>query len=106
MRLRSDGERLAVGAHTVASCAALAPDDGSGGPGVRGWPGEQVPQWRKTNVVRAVAAGHTWTVLLETGDHRLDRFALPMSGPLTAEEVANWAGAHADCRVGGAGTAP
>jgi HEXXH motif-containing protein len=89
VRLRSDGERLAVGAHTVASCAALAPDDGSGVPGV---PGEQAPQWRKTDVVRAVAAGHTWTVLLETGDHRLDRFALPMSGPLTAEEVANWQG--------------
>ena len=86
VRLRSDGARLAVGAHIVASCAALAPDDGSGSSG------EQVPRWRATHVVRAVAAGHTWTVLLETGDHRLDRFALPMSGPLTAEGVANWQG--------------
>ena len=41
-------------------------------------------------MARAVADGRTWTVLLETADQYLNRFALPMSATLTADEVANW----------------
>lgn len=81
VRLRSDGERLAVGAHIIAPCAALKPDDGSG---------EQTRQWRGVPVAQAVTAGREWMVLLETADHCLDRFALPMSGDLTAEELTYW----------------
>ena len=60
IRLRSDGECLAVGEHIDVPCAALVPDDGSGGP---------VPQWQGTPLVRAVADGHTWEVLLEIAVH-------------------------------------
>jgi HEXXH motif-containing protein len=83
VRLRSDGECLSVGAATVAPCAALMPDDGSG---------EPVPLWRGTYQARAVAQGRTWTILLETSDRYLDRFALPMCTALTAEEVTSWRG--------------
>jgi len=81
VRLRSDGERLAVGEHIDVPCTALVPDEGSGGP---------VPQWRGTPLVRAVADGHTWVVLLETADRHLDRYALPMLAAMTADEVASW----------------
>jgi HEXXH motif-containing protein len=81
VRLRSDGARLTVGALTEAPCAALRPDDG---------PGEPIPHWQGTQQARAVANGRTWTVLLETADHYLNRFAVPMSAPLTGDEVANW----------------
>lgn len=81
VRLRSDGERLTIGTLTEAPCAGLVPDDGSGA---------TIPHWQGTRMARAVAGGRTWTVLLETADQHLDRFALPMSAPLTANEVANW----------------
>ena len=47
----------------------LVPDDGSGG---------AVPHWRGTPLVRAVADGQAWEVLLETADRYLDRYTLPM----------------------------
>jgi HEXXH motif-containing protein len=80
VRLRGDAGRLAVGTLTEVPRAALVPDDGSCDP---------VQHWQGTHAARAVAGGRTWTVLLETGDRYLDRFALPMSA-LTAEEVAGW----------------
>ena len=79
--LRSDGERLAAGAHVEAPCAALVPDDGLA---------EPVPHWQGTFEVRATAQGRTWTVLLETTDRHLDRYGLPMAADLAAGEVANW----------------
>ena len=81
VRLRSDGKRLTVGTLTEVPCAALIPDDGSG---------ETIPHWQGTRMARAVADGRTWTVLLETADQYLDRFELPMSATLTADEIANW----------------
>lgn len=81
VRLRGDAERLTVGALTEAPRTALVPDGGSGDP---------VQHWQGTHAARAVAEGCTWTVLLETGDRYLDRFALPMSAALTAKEVTSW----------------
>jgi HEXXH motif-containing protein len=81
VRLVSDGERLTVGAGIRAPCAALVPDDGSGA---------SVPRWLGTPAVRAVAEGQVWEVLLETVDRHLDRYSLPMSPALTAEEAAGW----------------
>jgi HEXXH motif-containing protein len=83
VRLRSDGERLSAGALVEVPCAALVPDDGSGS-------GGPVPHWRGTVLVRAVAEGHAWDVLLETADRHLDRYALPMCAAATAEEVTSW----------------
>lgn len=80
-RLRSDGERLTVGAFSQVPCAALVPDDGSA---------EPVPHWQGVHIARAVADGQTWTTLLETTDQYLNRFALPMATALSAEEVASW----------------
>lgn len=81
VRLSSDGERLRVGEDIDMACDALVPDDGSGG---------AVPHWRGTPLVRATAAGHTWEVLLETADRRLDRYTLPMLTAITVAEVAKW----------------
>jgi HEXXH motif-containing protein len=81
IRLSSDGERLRAGAHIDVACAALAPDDGSGG---------TVPHWRGTPLVRAEADGQAWEVLLETADRCLDRYALPMLTAMPAAEVTKW----------------
>jgi HEXXH motif-containing protein len=81
IRLSSDGERLRAGEGIDVPCAALVPDDGSP---------RQVPLWRGTPLVRAVADGQTWEVLLETADKHLDRFTLPMLPAMTADEVTNW----------------
>lgn len=81
VRLRSDGEHLTVGTFTGARCSALVPNEASS---------EPVPQWQGTYTVRAVAEGQTWTVLLETTDQYLNRFALPMSAAMTAEDVRGW----------------
>jgi HEXXH motif-containing protein len=81
VRLRGDGERLTVGTLTEAPCSALVPDADSG---------ESVPHWRGTHVVRTVSDGRTWTVLLETADHCLNRFSLPMSATSTAGDFASW----------------
>lgn len=81
VRIRGDGERLLVGEHTDVACAALVPDDGSAA---------AVPYWRGTPLVRAVADGQAWEVLLETADRRLDRYTLPMITVMTGAEVASW----------------
>ncbi len=79
--LSSDGERLRAGDHIAVDCAALVPDDGTS---------EEVPHWRGTPLVRAVADGQAWEVLLETADRHLDRYARPMVTVMTAAEVAAW----------------
>jgi HEXXH motif-containing protein len=81
VRLRSDGERLTVGALTTAPCSALVPDDGTA---------EPVPYWHGTPAARVTAEGHTWSVLLEGTDRYLDRFARPMAAALTAAEAGRW----------------
>ena len=81
VRLRGDAGRLTVGTRTEVPRTAVVPDDGSCDP---------VRHWQGTHAARAVAGGRTWTVLLETGDHYLDQFALPMSAALTAKEVMGW----------------
>jgi HEXXH motif-containing protein len=80
LRLSSDGARLR-GGHVDAACASLVPDDGSG---------SAVPYWRGTPLVRAVADGQIWEVLLETGDRWLDCFSLPMAAGLAEAEVSRW----------------
>jgi len=81
IRLRGDGESLSVGGEFEVPCAALVPDDGSAA---------HLPHWRGTSVVRAVANGQTWEVLLETADRYLDRFTLPMLTSMTADELTSW----------------
>jgi len=81
IRLSSDGERLRAGEHVDVACARLMPDEGSDG---------AVPHWRGTPVVRAVADGKTWEVLLETVDRYMDRYTLPMLTVMTEAEVTNW----------------
>jgi HEXXH motif-containing protein len=79
--LSSDGERLRVGEHIEVACAALVPDNGSR---------RAVPHWQGTPLVRAVASGQVWEVLLETADPYLDRYALPMRTAMPTDEVTNW----------------
>jgi HEXXH motif-containing protein len=79
--LSSDGERLRAGERIEVPCAALVPDDGVG---------SEISHWRGTPLVRAVADGQTWNVLLEVCDRHLDRFTLPMLPAMTADEVVNW----------------
>jgi HEXXH motif-containing protein len=78
--LRCDGKHLNVGSFVTATCADLVPDDGSG------WDAEH---WRGTPLIRAVAEGHAWEVLLETADRHLDRYALPMA-TMTRHELSVW----------------
>ena len=86
IRLSSDGERLRAGKHIEVACAALVPDDTAGGTA----PGAMVPHWQGTPIVRAMASGQVWEVLLETCDRYLDRYSLPMLTVMTAAEVAQW----------------
>lgn len=81
VRLRSDGERLAVGALPAMPCAALVPDDGAA---------EPVACWHGTPVARVTAGGRTWSVLLEDTDRYLDLFGRPTAAALTAAEAGNW----------------
>ena len=81
LRVRGDGQQLRAGALSDVPYAVLAPDDGSA---------EPVSYWRGTVLVRAMAEAQTWNVLLETSDRYLDRYALPMSADLRAEEAAAW----------------
>jgi HEXXH motif-containing protein len=81
VRLSSDGEWLRVGEHEAVACADLVPDDGSGA---------AVPSWQGTPLVRAVADGQDWQVLLEITDQYLDRYALPMVAGMTAAEITAW----------------
>lgn len=81
IRLCCDGERVTVGPHWEANRQYLVPDDGSGG---------SIPQWSGTPMIRAVADGLMWHVLLETEDRYLDRYTLPMAAGLSAEEIRHW----------------
>ncbi len=81
IRLSSDGERLRAGEHVDVACVLLKPDEGSDG---------AVPHWRGTPLVRAIADGKTWEVLLETVDRYMDRYTLPMLTAMTEAEVTNW----------------
>jgi HEXXH motif-containing protein len=80
-RFRGDGEWLRVGEDVDVAYAALVPDDGSGA---------TVPHWRGTPLVKAVAGGQTWEVLLETVERSLDRYTLPMVTDLADAELASW----------------
>jgi HEXXH motif-containing protein len=80
-RLHCDGERVAAGDRLEADWRLLRPDDGSG---------TVVPQWSGTPLVRAVADGAGWNVLLETSDAYLDRYTLPMSASLSPDELLRW----------------
>jgi HEXXH motif-containing protein len=81
LRLYGDGERLHADAFADVPYAVLTPDDGSV---------EELPYWRGIPLVRAVAEGQAWDVLLETADRYLDRYALPMCTALTADQAAVW----------------
>ena len=81
VRLSSDGKRLRIDEHIDVPCAALVPDDGSGG---------TAPHWRGIPLVRAVADGQDWEVLLETADRYLDRFTLHVLTGITEAEVTSW----------------
>ncbi len=81
IRLGSDGERLRAGDHVDVACADLKPDGGGG---------RVVPHWRGAPMIRAVAEGQAWELLLETFDPHLDRYTLPMLSGMTAAEVTNW----------------
>lgn len=81
IRLSGDGERLRAGQDIDVAYADLVPDDGTGVP---------VPRWRGTPLVRAVAGGQVWEVLLEDADRYLDRYNLPMLTAMTAAEAAQW----------------
>ena len=83
VRLCCDGDRVTAGLHFGADRRYLVPDDGSGGP---------VRQWSGTPLIRAVADGLAWHVLLETEDSYLDRYTLPMATGLPAEDVRRWRG--------------
>jgi HEXXH motif-containing protein len=91
--LSSDGRRLRAGAHVDVACADLVPDDGTvidDGRGTDESTGAAVPHWRGTPLVRAVTDGQAWEVLLETADHYLDRYTLPMRTAMTAADVTCW----------------
>jgi HEXXH motif-containing protein len=80
-RLGCDGERVTADDCFAADRRLLVPDDGSG---------DSPPGWAGTPMVRAAADGLAWTVLLETGDPYLDRYTLPMSAGLSADELGPW----------------
>lgn len=80
-RVTSDGKRLSVRGSTEVSCADITPDDGRGA---------EHPHWTGSRLIRAVAGGQAWEVLLETADPHLDRYTLPMMTELTAKDIAVW----------------
>jgi HEXXH motif-containing protein len=81
VRLRCDGEQLTAGDRVTVARSALGPDYGSGQP---------VPHWRGTPAVRARAEDLAWDVLLVTDDPYLDRYTLPMSAGLPADQLRRW----------------
>ena len=81
VRLRCDGERLTAGDHADVSTRNARPDYGSGQP---------VPHWCGTPAVHVLAGGLAWDVLLVTDDAYLDRYTLPMSTGLSADELRRW----------------
>ena len=81
IRLRCDGHVLTAGGHLVGDWRLLVPDDGSA---------TAMPRWSGTPLIRVAAGGLAWNVLLETGDPYLDRYTLPMSTGLSADELRGW----------------
>jgi HEXXH motif-containing protein len=81
IRLHSDGERVTAGDWFAGDRRLLVADDGTGA---------TVPGWSGTPVIRTVADGLTWTVLLETSDPYLDRYTLPMRTAMAPGELADW----------------
>ena len=81
IRLHCDGDVLTAGGHLVGDWRLLVPDDGSAA---------AMPRWSGTPLIRVAADGLTWNVLLETGDRYLDRYTLPMSTGLSADELRGW----------------
>jgi HEXXH motif-containing protein len=81
IRLRCDGERVMAADHLEADWMLLVPDGGSG---------PAAPQWSGTPLVRTVADGSAWSVLLETSDSYLDRYTLPMSANLPPDDLRRW----------------
>ena len=82
IRLCCDGDRVtAADGDFEADRGVLVPDDGSA---------EPVPQWSGTPVVRAVAGGLEWDVLLETADLYLDRYPLPIAADVLPGGVDRW----------------
>jgi HEXXH motif-containing protein len=81
IQLRCDGDDVTVGDLFVADRRLLVPDDGSG---------EAPRQWRGTSLIRAIADGLAWHVLLETGDPYLDRYTLPAFASLSPDELRRW----------------
>jgi HEXXH motif-containing protein len=81
--LSSADERLRAGRHVEVACASLVPDDGSG---------TAVPHWTGTPLVRAIADGQTWEVLLEITDRYLDRYTLPMLANMPPADITAWRG--------------
>lgn len=81
VRLHSDGGQLSVGAFGTVPCSAIAADDGTA---------QGVPRWRGSPLLRLVARGQQWPVLLETGDPHLDCFDRPMSTAMTTTSLESW----------------
>lgn len=81
VRLRCDGERLTADDRVDVFTLDARPDYGSGPP---------VPHWRGTPAVRVLAGGLAWDVLLVTDNAYLDRYTLPMSTRLSADELGRW----------------
>ena len=73
-----------AGDHLNVPTLHARPDYGSGRP---------VPHWRGTPAVRVLASGLAWDVLLATDDAYLDRYTIPMSNKLSADELAGGGGA-------------
>jgi len=96
-RLRSDGDRLTVDDNLVnVPCEALVPDvgangadEGIAGPDAGGG-AVAAPGWSGTPLIRAMADGHAWDVLLEVADANLDRYPSPAVTATTAGQLSCW----------------
>jgi HEXXH motif-containing protein len=86
IRLSSDGNRLMAGTHVEVACSALVRDDGA----AKTSTDDAAPRWRGTPVIRAVANGLVWEVLIEHTDAHLDRYSQPMLTTLTKADLADW----------------
>ena len=71
----------AAGDDVLLPRAVLVPDYGLG---------RSVPHWRGTPLIRVLAGGFSWDVLLVTDDPLLDRYTLPMSADLDASQLEQW----------------
>jgi HEXXH motif-containing protein len=81
VRVTSDGQRLSIGAFTEAARADIVADDA---------PERVARHWKRSPLIRAVASGQAWEVLLETADPYLDRYTLPMVTELLTADITVW----------------